>query len=276
MRVVDAFVTPVLWPPGQEPEYIRALMSDLFHRDPDHVLSGRTPDRLVEELDAAGVDVAILNALPGRAEEVARFVEAFPERFVLTAEFDPRGGMATVREIRRMVAQHDLAMVRMVPFQIGLPPSHAAYFPIFAACVDLGIAASVTTGMPGPPMPAEPQRPLHLDDVCRYFPELVLVMAHGADPWWDEAIRLMVKFPNLHLMISDCAPRHLPVSLIQFMNTRGRSKVLFATGYPVMSFERCRREAESLDLRPGVLDDLMHGNAERLFGLVPTSTPDRT
>jgi len=31
-------------------------------------------------------------------------------------------------------------------------------------------------------MPAEPQRPLYLDEVCLFYPELKIVMAHGADP----------------------------------------------------------------------------------------------
>ena len=40
----------------------------------------------------------------------------------------------------------------------------------------------VNPGIPGPPMPAEPQRPLYLDEVCLFYPELKIVMAHGADP----------------------------------------------------------------------------------------------
>lgn len=37
------------------------------------------------------------------------------------------------------------------------------------------------------------------------------------------------------------------------MNTRGTQKVPFATDHPVLSFERCLREAEALPLREGVL-----------------------
>ena len=35
-------------------------------------------------------------------------------------------------------------------------------------------------------------------------------MMHGADPWWDVAIRLMIKYANLRLMTSAWSPRHLP------------------------------------------------------------------
>ncbi|HMJ37831.1 MAG TPA: amidohydrolase family protein [Baekduia sp.] len=264
---VDTFVTPLLWPADQVPEFMRALMSDLFHRDADEVLASRTAAEVLAEMDAAGISTAVLNAVPGRADELADWVAAHPDRFLLSAEFDPRQGMKAVREIRRLHDDCGLALVRIVPFMFGIAPNHAAYYPLFAACVDLGLPASVTCGMPGPPMPAEVQRPLHLDDVCRYFPELTLIMAHGADPWWDEAIRLMIRFPNLHMMTSDCAPRYLPAQLIHYLNTRGRKRLMFATGFPVLDFARCRAEAEALDLRPGVLDDYLRGNAERLFGL---------
>jgi uncharacterized protein len=109
------------------------------------------------------------------------------------------------------------------------------------------------------------QRPIHLDAVLRHFDELDIVMAHGADPWWDEAIRLMVKFPRLSMLTSDCAPRYLPASLLQFMNTRGRRQVMFATGYPMLTFERCVREALELDLRPEARDAYLRANALRVF-----------
>jgi uncharacterized protein len=272
--VTDAFVTPVPWPRGMEPSYVRELMSDLFHRDAAEVWRRRSPVELIAEMDAAGVSRAVLNAVPGTIEEVLAFVRAYPDRFVFSAEFDPRRGMATVAEMKRLVAEEGLALVRVVPFEFELPPDHPFFFPLYAACAELGVPVSMTMGMPGPPMPAEVGRPLHLDPVCRFFPELQVVMAHGADPWWDEAIRMMVKFANLRMMISDCAPRHLPPSLIHYMNTRGRSKVLFATGYPVLSFERSLAEVEALELRPGVAEDFLHGNASRLLGGDHPTTPE--
>ena len=128
-----------------------------------------------------------------------------------------------------------------------------------------GVPVSVNTGIPGPPMPAEPQRPLYLDEVCLFFPELVLIMAHGADPWWGEAIRLMLKYPNLYMMTSAYAPKYLPPELIQFMNTRGQGKILFASDHPVLSFERCLSEAAELPLRDGVLEKYLRGNALSVF-----------
>jgi predicted TIM-barrel fold metal-dependent hydrolase len=75
----------------------------------------------------------------------------------------------------------------------------------------------------------------------------------------------MIKYRNLHLMTSAYAPRYLPPELIAFMNTRGKDKIIFASDHPVLSTERCLREAQALDLRPGVLDKYLYENAARLF-----------
>ena len=49
------------------------------------------------------------------------------------------------------------------------------------------------------------------------------------------------------------------------MNTRGQNKIMFATDHPVISMERCMKEAAELDLRDGVLDKYLYANAEALF-----------
>jgi predicted TIM-barrel fold metal-dependent hydrolase len=114
-------------------------------------------------------------------------------------------------------------------------------------------------------MPAEPQRPLYLDEVCLFFPELVLIMAHGADPWWGEATRLLLKYPNLYMMTSAYLPKYLPPELIQFMNTRGQDKVMFATDFPFLPFARAVETAKALPFRPGVLRKYLSDTARRVF-----------
>jgi predicted TIM-barrel fold metal-dependent hydrolase len=106
---------------------------------------------------------------------------------------------------------------------------------------------------------------MHLDRVCMRFPELKLCMIHGADPWWDVAIRLMVKYRNLHMMTSAWSPKRLPESLLHYMRTRGKSKVMFATDQPVLTTERCLGEAAALDLPDDVRDGWLYGNADAFF-----------
>jgi predicted TIM-barrel fold metal-dependent hydrolase len=90
-------------------------------------------------------------------------------------------------------------------------------------------------------------------------------MTHGADPWWDLAIRLMIKWPNLHLMTSAYRPKYLPASLLHYMRTRGPTKVMFASDHPLLEIDECVRDLARLALPREILEAYAAGNAERVF-----------
>jgi predicted TIM-barrel fold metal-dependent hydrolase len=75
----------------------------------------------------------------------------------------------------------------------------------------------------------------------------------------------MLKYPNLYMMTSAYLPKYLPPELIQFMNTRGSGKVMWASDHPAIQMERCLEEAAALDFRDGVLNKYLYANAAGLF-----------
>lgn len=260
----DTFVN-VTMGSAERPAWLDRVAQDYFKRA-DSMFRDETVESLSAQMDACNVTRALISVDAHRPELGAlAFPEADPERFPVALWVDPTRGMETTRAIAALARDWPVKLVRVVPFMHGLPPNDRAYYPVYAKCIELGLPVSVNTGIPGPPAPGACQHPMHLDDVCLFFPELTLIMAHGADPWWREAIRLMLKYRGLHLMTSAWAPRYLPAELLQYMNTRGRSKVMFASDHPVLSLERCVTEARQLDLRDGVLDAFLHGNAERVL-----------
>ena len=243
------------------------VAEDYFNRADDIFKDIEIPE-LLEAMDRAGVEKCILSTdaeKPGGAR--AEVPDAHPEKFVLSALARPAPRDATrCARWSSWCATTPMVLARITPFMVGaIPPNDKVYYPVYAKCIELDLPIAVNTGIPGPPMPGKCQDPMYLDEVCVFFPELKLVMAHGADPWWDVAIRLMIKYRNLYLQTSAYAPRYFPPQLIQFMNTRGQDKIMFASDHPVLSFERCVKEAEELDLREGVLDKFLYANAERLF-----------
>ncbi|HYC22699.1 MAG TPA: amidohydrolase family protein [Candidatus Bathyarchaeia archaeon] len=261
---IDCWLNPSTGMSNYRPEFLVRVARDYFKREKE--MFEHTPlEELLRQMDAAGVERAVITMDGGNPEPVAEIARSFPGKFICSTVVDPTAGMATLRLLDKLVAKYDLRLARIIPFLINRPPNDKTYYPVYAKCIELDLPISINTGIPGPPMPAEPQRPLYLDEVCLFYPELKLIMAHGADPWWGEAIRLMLKYPNLHMMTSAYAPKYLPQELIQFMNTRGSHKVLFASDHPVLSFERCVNEAAALPFREGVLERYLRGNALALF-----------
>jgi predicted TIM-barrel fold metal-dependent hydrolase len=247
------------------PEFLVRVATDYFHRA-DEVFRGTPLDEMVALMVQADIAAGVLTIDAANPAPMADAARQYGDRFLLSAVIDPTRGMDAVRTIERLVGDWGVRLIRIIPFLVNKPPNDKVYYPVYAKCIELGVAVSVTTGIPGPPMPAEPQRPLYLDEVCLFFPELVLVMAHGADPWWGEAIRLLLKYPNLYMMTSAYLPKYLPPELLHFMNTRGTEKILFATDFPFLPFDRCIDTARQLPLRPEVLQHYLRDNARRVFG----------
>jgi predicted TIM-barrel fold metal-dependent hydrolase len=262
MGIIDAWVNVRLAGlPWQ-----RHVVETLFKRTPEEVFKNFSAEEVIASMDAAGIEKAILGVngdLPEK--DVLRFAADRPERFALAAHIDPRRGMKAVRALTAIAKNHPVVAVRLMPSVINLAPDDRVYYPLYAKAIELAIPVCVTAGIPGPQLPARCQDPIHFDDVCLFFPELSIVMANGADPWWNVATRLLLKHPNLYLMTSACAPKYLPTELIDFMNTRGQDKIIFATDFPFLEMDRCVGEARQLDLREGVLDKYLHENARRVF-----------
>lgn len=264
VRVIDTWVNVNMADLGR-PDYLVQVASRYFKQGEDFFRNYEVGEVLAM-MDGCGVERAILTTDPKRpVPHVLQFVEKHPDRFALGAQLDPRKGMRAVRALESFHRDHPVVLARITPFALDVAPNDAIYYPVYAKCVELDLPITVNTGIPGPPAPGECQHPMHLDRVCLHFPELKLVMAHGADPWWGVAIRLMLKYPGLHLMTSAYLPRYLPPELLHFMNTRGRDKVIFASDHPAIPMPRCVEEARKLDLRPGVLDHYLYANAARLF-----------
>ena len=196
-------------------------------------------------------------------------MEERPDRFALgVGGLNLLRPMPSLRTLESFVRDHPVAYCTVGPSFWGdgmYPPSDAVYYPLYTKCCELDLPLCVNTGLPGPPIPGEAQNPIHLDRVCVRFPELKLCMIHGADPWWDTAIRLMIKYRNLRLMTSAWSPKYLPESLLHYMRTRGKNRILFASDYPVLSMERCLGEAAALDLPEEITNGWLFDNAERVL-----------
>ena len=246
------------------PEFLVRVKEDYLHGDDDFFRSYDPPE-LLELMDELGVDKALIAGNTAPSPRVLAFVEDHPERFALAVHVDPRKLMPELWELEALVRNLPIGCARIVPFGIDIAPSDALYYPVYVKCIELDLPLTINTGLPGPPVPGECQHPIHLDRVCVRFPELRLCMAHGADPWWGVALRLMIKYRNLHLMTSAYAPKRFPPELVHFMNTRGQDKIIFASDHPALGMRRCVSEARALDLRDGVLEKFLYTNAEQLF-----------
>jgi predicted TIM-barrel fold metal-dependent hydrolase len=238
----------------KQPEYGNMDVSYLFPDLAARYVEGRTTEQILAEMDAAGVDQAVLAAGYDKLHDdtawTLQSIEKYPDRFFGSLVVDPHKGMDGVRELEHRVKNDGFKMARIMAFHTLIPYNDPRCYPLYAKCIELDIPISINVGFPGPLVPAaRMQDPIVLDEICAFFPELKIIMAHGGDPWAAVCVKLMLKWQNLYYMSSAFAPRHLPKEVVHYMNTRGPDRIMWASDYPLLGFDRCATEIEAMDLR---------------------------
>jgi uncharacterized protein len=232
----------------------------------------------VAAMQAAGVDFGLLSAwsAPHQTplisnEEVAGWVAAHPERFAGLACVDLNKPMDAVRELRRCVNELGFRGLRVVPWLWEAPPTDRRYYPLYAACVDLGVPFFTQVGHTGPLRPSETGRPIpYIDQVALDFPELVIVGGHIGYPWTEEMIAVARKHENVYIDTSAYVPSRYPAELVDYMRSgSGRSKVMFGTNYPMIFHQQALDGVDSLGLDGEVTNLFLSGNARRVLQLSP-------
>jgi hypothetical protein len=168
-------------------------------------------------------------------DEVAGFVGEYPDRLVGVGSVDISRPMEAVAEVRRCVTELGFRAIRVLPWLWEIPPSDRLFYPVYAACCELGIPFCTQIGHTGPLMSSEFGRPIYLDRVALDFPDLVIVAGHIGYPWTDEAIAVATKHVNVCIDTSAYTARRYPSQLIEYRKKNGRNKVLFGSNYPMIT-----------------------------------------
>src|ERR1700722_2720777 len=227
---------------------------------------GRVP---LEEMDRHGIERAMIGVGIGDAD-ARRALKTHPDRFFGSFEVNPNLGMEGVRAL--VQAYEELGVKAATAFPAGLCPqvpiNDKKFYPLYAKCVELDIPICICAGVPGPRVPMAVQDVALLDVGCWFFPDLRIVTRHGCGPWTDLAATLMLKWPNLFYSTSAFAPRHYPKAIIDYANTRGADKIMYAGYFPMgLTLERIFKELPDVAFRDAVWPKFLRDNAVRVFKL---------
>jgi predicted TIM-barrel fold metal-dependent hydrolase len=203
-------------------------------------------------------------------EHAKRACKEHPDRFAGIANVNPNNGMESVREAVRFVEEEGAVAAHvwgtgLIP---QIPLNDKKMYPLYAKCVELDVPIIVYAGVPGPRILMSPQEVGLLDEVCWFFPELKVVVRHGAEPWTELMVKLLLKWPNLYYSTSAFAPKHYPEDIINFANTRGADKIIYAGYYSAgLGLDRIFSELPNVPFRDHVWPKFLRENAVRVFGL---------
>lgn len=282
IKVVDLMLSVPGEDNSQWYEFMKPLLMDeesrtmfkmpaqyMFKDIPD---TGKKEDYIaytIEQMDKHNIERAMLG-IDDHNEVAKEAYKRHPDRFFTSLEVNPNNGMEEVRKIVRFHKEYGIKAV--TGFASGLCPqvpyNDKKWYPIYAKLVELDIPFCPCVGVPGPRLPMAPQKVELLDEVCWFFPELKVVMRHGAEPWEKLAWKLMLKYPNLYYMTSAFAPKHYPQEIVNFANSRGADKVMYAGYFPMgLSLDRIFRDMPNVPFKEEVWPKFLSENARRVFKL---------
>ncbi|MAI78731.1 MAG: amidohydrolase [Deltaproteobacteria bacterium] len=223
----------------------------------------------LEQMDKFNIERALIGV--SLTDEVSKAaLRQHPDRFIASCNTEPNDGMEDIRNIVRLHEEFDLKAVGAFPAGCvpQVPINDKRFYPVYAKCVELDIPIFCCVGVPGPRIPMMCQHVELIDEVMWFFPDLKFVMRHGAEPWDDLAVKLMLKWPNLYYSTSAFAPKYYPESIINYANTRGADKILYAGYFPMgLSLERIFEDMPSVPFRDHVWPKFLRENALRVLGI---------
>jgi len=207
-------------------------------------------------------------------ETVAAACRDHPDTFTGFGSVDPHKGDAAVAEVANIAAL-GLRGVKFHPSLQAFAPDDPAYWPVFAAAEQHGLAALFHTGTSGigarqpggQGIRLDYARPIRLDGIAAAHPRLTVIAAHFGWPWHLELIAMALHKTNIYIDISGWSPRRIPPELIHELRGRLSGQFVWGSDYPFISPERCLTELSALGLPGDVLTKVLYENAARILNL---------
>ncbi|ABO51263.1 amidohydrolase 2 [Desulforamulus reducens MI-1] len=233
---------------------------------------------IVEELNEHGVYKAVILGRDaettyqwkGSNDGVANMVNQFPDKFIGFAGLDPHKGMAAIKELTRSINELGLKGASIDPYLAQIYVNDAKYYPIYAKCCELDIPIVITTG-PATLVPnavIDHVAPRYIDFVAKDFPELKMIVSHGAYPWVSEMITVAQRNTNVYLDISEYENFPFAEYYIKAANTIISDKLLFASAHPFQDFKDCIKLYNELPFsNEEIRANVMYKNAGRILKL---------
>ena len=245
---------------------------------------GRPEADVVADIAAAGLQALLVafdiesrtGAPPCSNKSVAAMRDRHPDVFLgMWGAVDPLLGDAAVVEVDRAVSEDHVLGFHFHPIMGHFRVDDPAYLPLFARIAEHGLPVLVdvgTTGM-GAGLPGglgsriSNAHPMAIDNLAADLPELTIVAAHPGWPWIDEMTAVALHKGNVYWEMSGWAPKYFPPSLRSDIRGRLRNKIMFGSDHPSIPFPRLLQEWADLGYSDDVLNQVFHGNAERVLGL---------
>ena len=194
----------------------------------------------VDKLIVLGFKSRYLRAeIPNRY--VSDYVNRFPQKLIGFAGIDPTEANA-VDEVKHVKTELRLRGLTLSPANQDFHPSDTRAMRVYAIAEELGMPILMH---PGGAFTEQSKmefgRPYLLDEVCRTFPRLRVIIAQLGQPWVEETICLLGKHANVFADVSGLLKRPWQAynALVSAYQYGVIDKLLFGSDFPYTNATEC-------------------------------------
>jgi predicted TIM-barrel fold metal-dependent hydrolase len=204
-------------------------------------------------------------------EGVAKLLEAYPDRFIGFAGFDPNTGTQAVNEIEYAVKELGFSGVKSVSSTLELDINDKAFYPYYQKAEELDIPILIHTGaviIKG--CRVKYVHPLMIDDVAFDFPDLTIICAHLGGFQYMDTINMLLHHSNVYADISFWPLHPLYADLVPWslLEKTLQDKILLGSDYPAGQTPKEAAEAvQKLPISQSFKEKILGTNAAKILKL---------
>ena len=235
-----------------------------------HSTFEKSLDLMFDEMAEAGIDKAVV---PARKlynvtnDDLVGLLADHPDKLYGMAGIDPMDGQKALDEIDQYIINGPCVGVTMEPGYCVKPlkADDECLDPIYDKCQTAGIPIFLSFGgLTGPSV--EYNNPEIVDRVAKRFPELTLILAHGAYPYVTQACYTCFKNQNVYLVPDFYGTRVPNGDDYMKATTWIPDKIIFGSGYPVQPIGGMLQYYRD-NMTPEAFEMVAYKNAARILGI---------
>lgn len=232
---------------------------------------------LVQEMDSIGSYVGCVSGLKRGVDlkwgwiendEVYEIVKKYPMRLVGVGAIDASERRKALDDVDRCINEYGFRAVVIEPgnHEMAMYADDRHLYPIYSKCADMGIPVFLLVGGNAGP-DVSYSDPVHVEHVAVDFPELKIVIIHGAWPWVTHILHVAYRRPNIYISADVSMLFPGGDQYVTAVNSYLSDRFLYSTACPMTPIVGYFNKFKTLGIREDYMDKVLYRNAEKLLNL---------